>query len=350
MIGRGSLTSTLTEIDVSQILAGALTQLPLSGRRVLVIIPDGTRTAPISLMFDLLWKHLGRQVKQLDYLIALGTHPPMAEQAIDTLVGVSAAERAVRYPGVRIFNHRWDDSSVLETMGVISGEEMAELTGGLVAEETPIRLNRLIDDYDQIIICGPVLPHEAAGFSGGAKYLFPGIAGAETISALHWLCALVTNIKTTGIKDTPTRRLIHRAAEFVRTPIFCVVPVLKGQALRGLYCGSHLEAWSAAADLSAQLNIITVSRPLKSVLAVMPRTVRGPVDGRKGNVQDRTGDRGWRRGHHLRSVLDRGILYSWGVARPGRLSCDRLFSWPMGAISKRLAPDHGAQQLCERGR
>ena len=89
-------------------------------------------------------------------------------------------------------------------------------------------LNRRILDYDQLIICGPVFPHEVAGFSGGAKYLFPGIAGPDIINVTHWLGALVTSMHTIGVKDTPTRRVIHRAAEFVPRPVLCIALVRQG--------------------------------------------------------------------------------------------------------------------------
>lgn len=268
VVGKGATTATLMTDDVRQLLAQTFEGLALSGKRVLAIIPDGTRTAPIPLMFRLLYEQIGREAACLDYLIALGTHAIMSEAAIETRVGIPTAERAALYPNVRIFNHRWDRAEALQTIGVISSEEMTALTDGLVCAETPVRLNRLIADYDQLVICGPVFPHEVVGFSGGAKYLFPGIAGAEIINATHWLGALVTSIKTIGVKETPVRRVIHRAAEFVKTPVLCLALVLKGEALHGLFCGSYLEAWSAAADLSAQLNIVTVPRPFKRVLSM----------------------------------------------------------------------------------
>src|SRR4029078_13418548 len=43
---------------------------------------------------------------------------------------------------------------------------------------------------------------------------------------------------------------------------------MKGHDLHGLYIGAHTAAWSAAADLSAQLNIIQVPQPFTSVLAM----------------------------------------------------------------------------------
>jgi lactate racemase len=268
VIGQGSTTDTLSADSVRDLLARGLESTPLDGKRVLVIIPDGTRTAPIPLMFRLLYEQIGRRVARLDYLIALGTHPPMSDDAIARLVGVPTAERATRYPNVTVFNHHWDRPAALQTIGTISREEAARLSDGLLSAEVPVVLNRLIFDYDQLIICGPVFPHEVVGFSGGAKYFFPGIAGGEIVNFTHWLGALVTSMSLIGVKDTPVRRVIHRAAEFVPKPAICAAMVMQGAALHGLYVGPVYDAWSAAADLSAQLNIRYMARPFQRVLSM----------------------------------------------------------------------------------
>ena len=268
MQGKGSTTQLLEDATAAELLVSACDGLPVDGKRVLVIIPDGTRNAPIPLLFRLLYDVLGKRVARLDYLIALGTHPAMSDEAIDKLVGISAAERAARYPNVRIFNHAWDRADALEAIGSIPAPEVEQLTHGLLSQDIDVNLNRRILDYDQLVICGPVFPHEVVGFSGGAKYLFPGIAGPDIINASHWLGALVTSIKTIGIKDTPTRRIIHRAAELVPRPVLCIALVVRGQAFHGMYVGNYVEAWSAAADLSAQLEIVMVPRAFKRVLSM----------------------------------------------------------------------------------
>ena len=255
ILGKGSTTATLTIEDVQQLLASAYDNLLVGAKlnpahkRVLVIIPDGTRTAPIPLMFRLLYEQFGRHVAQLDYVIALGTHPPMSQEAIDRLVGTTAAERAQRYPNMRIFNHDWHNPHMLQTIGIIPRSEVAELSGGLFVDDVPVTLNRLILDYDLLLICGPIFPHEVAGFSGGAKYLFPGIAGPEIIDFTHWLGALATSMRTIGVKDTPVRRVITQAAGFVTRPILCLALVMQGSELHGLYIGDHIAAWNHAADI-----------------------------------------------------------------------------------------------------
>lgn len=268
LVGEGATNRELGREEVQALLARAFEDQHLDGKRVLVLIPDATRSAPIPLLFELLNEVLGQRVRQLDYLIALGTHPPMPQDAIDRLIGMSATERAVRYPDVRIFNHQWDQPEALTTVGTISRADTGALTSGLLAEDVPVTLNRLILDYDRVLICGPVFPHEVAGFSGGAKYLFPGIAGPDIINFTHWLGALVTSMSTIGVKDTPVRRVIHRAASMIPREVDCIALVVQGDVLHGMYVGPHTEAFEAASDLSAQLNIIYVPQPFQQVLSM----------------------------------------------------------------------------------
>jgi lactate racemase len=268
MVGSGSSESALSDDQVREIVARLASEEPVDGKRILVLIPDGTRHAPIPLMFRLLWEEVGRRAACLHYLVALGTHPAMPADALDRLVGVPAERRRVAYPTVEIHNHAWHDPRALATIGTVPAGEVAELTGDLLREPIPVTLNRMILEYDLVMICGPVFPHEVVGFSGGAKYLFPGIAGAEIINATHWLGALVTSMDTIGVKDTPVRRIIHRAAMLVPRPVRCLAMVVKDERLHGLYGGGWEETWSAAADLSAELDIVTLERPVKRVLSM----------------------------------------------------------------------------------
>lgn len=270
MIGDGHTDRLLSEEETRDILGRGLASARLSNKRVLVIIPDSTRSGPMPLLFRLLFDLLGTEVATLDYLIALGTHPLMSENAVDRHLGITPEERGDNYASIQIFQHRWDLHDTLQTVGVISRSEMGELTGGLLVDDVPVMLNRLIFDYDHILICGPVFPHEIVGFSGGHKYLVIGIGGAEIINFTHWLGALVTSMEIIGVRDTAVRAVIERAAEFVDCPITGCSYVVRESGLAGLYVGPGHEAWEAAADLSARLHIIYVERPFKRALSIAP--------------------------------------------------------------------------------
>jgi nickel-dependent lactate racemase len=270
VIGKGYENGYLGETEVRELTSQALAEHDLAGKRVLVIIPDHTRTAPIPLFFRLFHELLGGQVAALDYLVALGTHQPMSEEALHRLVGTTAEEHRQRYAGVRIFNHDWQRAGCFRTIGTIPAEEIAGLTGGLMRRDVPVALNKLIFDYDQLVICGPTFPHEVVGFSGGNKYFFPGIGGQAVIDFTHWLGAVITSMAIIGTKHTPVRQVMDRAASFINRPRLCFSLVVRGEELAGLFIGTPEEAWSAAADLSAKLHIIYVDKPFRRVLSIMP--------------------------------------------------------------------------------
>ncbi len=269
MPGAGYTDRFLTEDETRAIVRAALASLSLAGKRVLFLIPDGTRTMPMPQLFALFAEELGGKVAALDYLVALGTHQPMGDEALSRLVGVPVVDG--RAGDSTIHNHQWADPATFVTLGEIPAAEIAELSGGRLDQPVPVSLNRLIFDYDQIIICGPVFPHEVVGFSGGNKYFFPGIAGAEVINFTHWLGALITNYEIIGAGYTPVRAVIDRAAAMVAVPTACFALVVTPKGMAGLYFGTAREAWEQASALSAKRHIVWLDAPVRQVLSVMPQ-------------------------------------------------------------------------------
>lgn len=244
-----------------------------SGRRVLVLIPDHTRTVPLPLLFETVVRALDDAAK-VDFMVALGTHPPLSEERLLSLVGITAAERAGRYRRVGIFNHAWDHPETLVSVGTLPQRQVQEIAGErwhpTLGGDVDVSLNRAVLDYDEVLILGPTFPHEVVGFSGGGKYLFPGISGAAMIDVTHWLGALAGVRGTIGIKDTPVRAMIHAAVELVPRPITLAALVVEGSELAGVFVGDHLGAWSQAADLSAARHIHWVDKPFQRVLSCAP--------------------------------------------------------------------------------
>ena len=167
-----------------------------------------------------------------------------------------------------IWNHNWMDKDQLVNIGTIPAEEVDVLSSGLMKEAIPVNINKLILDYDHLVVCGPVFPHEVAGFSGGAKYFFPGIAGEEIIHLTHWLGALATAMHTIGVKDTPVRRIIERAAEFIKKPVTHIAFCMQGSETLGIFSGGLNAAWQAAVALSSEINIRYVQKQYKSILSM----------------------------------------------------------------------------------
>jgi len=216
VIGKGSPDSDLSSVDLRAVLDQALLHVA-PGARVLAIIPDKTRDDNTDVLFPLAAEILSaRQVAQFDALVAQGTHVPMTDDEKRTKIGGNILSGLGD-----IYDHQWNVPEQLATIGELSAARVTELTGGLLTEAVSINLNRRLGPgvYDTIVIFSSTVPHEVAGFAGGAKYLFPGVAGPDLTHATHWLGALASIENVIGRIETPTRHMIEAAvAHFQATP------------------------------------------------------------------------------------------------------------------------------------
>ena len=257
--------------EVSALFEEAIAHEALAGKSVLFIIPDSTRSFPFNLVFTTLHRLLSGKARKVDFLIALGTHRAMGEEDICAMLGITEAQRRTQFADSGIFNHSWDDPSSLRSVGVIGSARVAELTGGRFSQDVPLAVNKLLFDYDRVIIVGPVFPHEVVGFSGGHKYIFPGVGAPEFINFFHWFAAVITNPKIIGNRDTPVRSLIEEATAMLPFGIGAFCLCVLGSELMGVsYSDSAFKAWQTACELSRKLHIQYCEAPYTSVLACAP--------------------------------------------------------------------------------
>jgi len=263
-----SLVNLENPVILSNIIEEALDVIR-PGERVLAIIPDKTRDDNTHELFPIATKSLEKRgVASFDALVAQGTHPPM-----------SAAQKLAKIgdAGFRgsLFDHRWDDPDELITLGELSGETVQELTNGLIDNTVPVSINKLLAPgiYDTVLVFGATVPHEVAGFAGGAKYFFPGVAGPELTHTTHWLGALAGIENIIGQVDTPTRRLIEAAADLIPARIISLNTVVSRNDGRlvtyALFAGDIKDAFRRAAEVSRQVHIRYTGRKYKRVIALL---------------------------------------------------------------------------------
>lgn len=125
-----------------------------AARSVCVLIPDETRKAVAPHVLPLLAPLLAG--KQVTIGVATGKHPS----------GPSIAGT---------WRHDAHDPTLVPV--------------GVTARGTRVRFPRSVVDADLRLLIGEIRPHYFAGYAGGAKTLFPGVAGAEGIWANHRLKA-----------------------------------------------------------------------------------------------------------------------------------------------------------------
>lgn len=273
VIGFGQKDAVLSNDQLREIIAAAAGRIAPAGKRVLVIIPDHTRTCPLPVITRELHKNIAPRAKSLDFLVALGTHPGLSEDALDKLLGITPGEREQVLPGSKIFNHEWQNPDALTKIGTFPAAEIENYLApgnARFARDIDVTINKMIFDYDIVIITGPVFPHEVVGFSGGAKYFFPGICGEELLNFFHWLGALITIPKMIGVKNTPVRALLHAAMDMIKLEKYALSMVVKGHDLAGLFFDEVRPSWSAAVDLADQTHIVYCNAPYDSVLAQAP--------------------------------------------------------------------------------
>ncbi|MFW5857561.1 MAG: lactate racemase domain-containing protein, partial [Planctomycetota bacterium] len=196
--------------------------------------------------------------------------PPMSEAMINERLALTPDERAGAYADVDVYNHEWRNPDALATLGTIPADVIDALSDGLFRMDVAVTINRRLFAYDAVWILGPVFPHEVVGFSGGNKYLFPGVAGPDIIDFFHWLGAVITNARIIGRKETPVRAVLDRAAALLTMEKYCFAMVVQKAGLAGLFCGAPEAAWSRAADLSAEVHVAYHDHPYQTVLSCAP--------------------------------------------------------------------------------
>lgn len=256
-------------MTISEIIRDALAVVQ-PGERVLAIIPDRTRDDNTDLLFPIANQFLTKiGVSRFDALVAQGTHPPMTDAQKRTKIGDE------HFSG-RIFDHQWNNPDEIVTLGELNAETLRSLTDGLIDRAVPVTINRLVGArvYDTVIVFGATVPHEVAGFAGGAKYFFPGVAGPELTHTTHWLGALAGIENTIGEVETPTRKLIEAATDLVPARIISLNTVVsrgddRQLITHALFAGDIREAFRSAAAVSREVHIRYTGRKYRRVIALL---------------------------------------------------------------------------------
>jgi lactate racemase len=274
IFGKGAANLDLSAEELRQILAGSFSQITV-GKRVLAIIPDATRDDLTDVLFPIVAEILEQKgVKKFDALVAQGTHAPMSTAEKLKKIGVDKVKISDIFG--QVFDHEWENPQALAKIGEISAEKVGEISGGAFAETVEITINKLVSAafYDTILIFSSTVPHEVAGFSGGAKYFFPGVAGRELTDATHWLGALCGIPNIIGQISTPTRNLIDEATKFINLPVVCLNAVVSRNSENNLqthafFVGDVKTAFLEAAQISAQVHVKYVPQKYRRVVAIL---------------------------------------------------------------------------------
>lgn len=204
--------------------------------RVLVIIDDGTRITPTARILPHVVKELhaaGISDSHIEFLTAQGTHRKMEKAELQKKLGVLFGKHEV-------FQHDWKNAADLHHFGKTS-------------DGTPVTANRRVLHADFVIGVGGIVPHRVKGFGGGAKIMFPGVAGPEMQYRNQWEASMQMSETVMGVADNSMRLRMEEAAEMAGLSyIVNVVQDATGK-IAGCFCGDFRAAFRDGCKKSREI-------------------------------------------------------------------------------------------------
>ena len=135
-----------------------------------IVVSDKTRLCQFQLFLPLIaevFEEYGLKKEEVTFYIAYGTHPRQTEEECINSYGEI-------YNEYRFVHHDSRDEEALETLGTTS-------------RGTVVRIRKEMARHDLLVTFGAILHHYFAGFGGGRKLLFPGLAAYDSILQNHRL-------------------------------------------------------------------------------------------------------------------------------------------------------------------
>ena len=201
----------------------------------------------------------------------------------------------VIYQKQHIYEHHWRTG--LFHFGEVPSEFIQEVSGGKLDYGIPVAVNRRLveGDYELIISVGQVIPHEVIGIANGFKNVLVGTGGVEMINRSHFLGAVDGMERIMGRIDTSVRKVLNYAHDHYLKQLGIVyvmsvmdVDIDGDRVMRGLYIGDDARTFEIAAELSREVNMIFLDKPLDKVVVYLdPKEFRSTWLGNKAIYRTR---------------------------------------------------------------
>lgn len=199
-----------------------------SGEKVAVVIADGTRPLPSERLLPWLFAEIDH-LSPADIVIIVGTGSHRAN-TVTELASMCGPDIVSRY---RIINHNAHDPAT-------------QALAGHSPYGYPVTMNREYVQADRRILLGFIEPHFMAGFSGGFKAVFPGVAGIDAIMHYHGVDNIGHPQSTWGIlEENPTQATIRANGSLLPVDFLVNVTLNRHRQITQYFCGEVLAAHRA---------------------------------------------------------------------------------------------------------
>ena len=220
-----------------------------AGDTLAVAIPDITRALPNERLLPWLFRELDHVPDgNITIVVGTGTHRGNTEAELRRMVGDSIFER------YRIINH---DARNADTLVEVGRSRFGY----------PVSFNREYAEADRRILLGFIEPHFMAGFSGGYKACFPGVAGLDAIMHYHGFANIGDPHSTWGrIEGNPTQDHVRAAGSLLPVDFLLNVTLNVRKEITRFFCGDVIEAHEAGCLYVRETAMVGVAEPFPIVV------------------------------------------------------------------------------------
>jgi len=218
-------------------------------KKILVVVNDHTRPTPAPAVLGL----LGLEGKEVTTIVATGSHRSPTPEEISRLLGGPTPQY-----GGKVVVHDSKNPKLLKSVGETS-------------RGTKLSLNAYLFDADGIIVVGSVEPHYFAGFTGGRKFLLPGLAGFDSIRKNHSF-AVDERASVLSLDKNPVHEDFMEALELFgrNDDIFSIQMVLNGDHQVSYTSSGHIiNSFTAAVEHAKEIYGSPVSEKADIVISVL---------------------------------------------------------------------------------
>jgi nickel-dependent lactate racemase len=226
---------------------------------LLVVVNDATRPTPSAEVLRVIradlegWLAAGD--RELSLAVATGTHRVALPQELEHIFG---KEFFAAHAG-RIFSHDAQDKEQLFHQGVTS-------------RGVDVHVNRRLGEARSVLVVNSVEPHYFAGYTGGRKSLFPGLAGYHTVWANHAL-SMEPGSESLVLEGNPVHEDIMEMLEvgIAGKQVYSIQLVLDKDHRVGFAATGDLQStFSRAVAVADKQFVLEIDRRYEVVVAIAP--------------------------------------------------------------------------------
>ena len=261
ILGDFRQAAPLTDAEIGERFDNPIDSKPLeevinSGESVLIVVPDATRQTACGQIVNLLVRRLianGTLPFDINIIFATGIHRKVTDEEKREILTPFIVQR------IKTLDHNAKD------LRQLAGLDSKQFINFGEINNSPIELNRVLTEYDHIIIVGGISFHYFAGFTGGRKLICPGLASEKTISATHKLafdCETKLrreNVGTGILQGNAVHEAFMETAAKVKTSFAFNTIVNKSGEATEVFCGDWIASHEKACAFYAAQNTIEIT-------------------------------------------------------------------------------------------